>query len=716
LSILVLTAALATAGCARNSALVRMANELFPPVRPADHQVAAVQAAARDIEGLSSALVYIGVSQRDLEAHVPSEIQSRMADATNIQVRLGQQEVVVAAGYDVRVPGDDDVRIRGDVVAHCAVSIEESALVLRPSASQVSVRRIQYRGNKAPDLLIEGINLALRTFLDNLNGAIQAQRVPLDLSAMQVFDTTRLLNGLETVSTAQGRTFSVDVALGKSSVLIDSEGIHVLADAVVLTQEHFDTTLRELQERNAEPLRVASLGTTPPSASFTSEQLALLSLCPSLPAGLDARVERLRAVCESLDAPAGALVLRAAAEPAEDGPEEDLEVIYPRFRDTFLTKVELVDRKENLFWDRTAVAISRRSLAADLNAVLAHGQGSASLRFPEYTGDVKEKTLTPDPPNLKCAENAGGCDSDFSFRGYNPRGCDSDCSTMNCHGPSWARICLPGVDLQCLGRKADCERLKEQERLGYEAEKAAAFVAWKVRKDACELAKVAKLAGCNINQDWLNLVGNKDVGEVQARWQADSGELHIVIDGLRVGDDLDSFSARGSLSGGANVAADFTFIPHNAGHLACVAQWSGRVHAAAHLPLKEVSFTGRLTEARNEEKKLVLTFSLPGETFDVKVEPPPALALVTQNPQIAAYCPVPTLIVAQIASLAGAFDPVSIYALIKLGEAALKDTFSYELQGREVTVELPERTIEIGGKPVALLPRWQEKSIVIYAR
>jgi hypothetical protein len=688
----------------RNAALVRLASEHFPPITPVDNQLAAVKGAAREIEDLGSALLYVALSQRDLQAHLPEDIRSKTADATGVTVKLGQQEVIVSAGFDLRL-SQDDIRVRGEAEAHCAASVEESVLVLRPSASKVQIQRIDYRGDKAPELVIEAINLALDTFLSNLNGAIQSQRVPLELRSVQVVDTAQLLNGLEVVSGAQVSRISVDVALGKSAVLIDPEGIHVLADAVVLSQEQ----LRELGDLNAAVPSGAAAASAP---SLMAEAVSPPSLCGALPDFPDTRVQQLRKLCEERRALRETAASASAVEPVEEG----LDVLYPRFREAFIRKVEMIDRRENLFWDRTAIAISRRSLAADLNTVLSPIRGSASLHFPRYEGDLKETMLTPDPPDLKCSENAGACESEFRFRPYNPRGCDSDCTTLNCFGPEWARVCVPGVDLACQGRKIDCERLKEQERLAYEAEKAAALVAWKIQKDACELLKAAKIAGCRINQDWLNLVGNKDVGEIQAHWRADDGELHLTFDGLRFGDDLDSFAVHALLGGGANLGADFTFVPHNAGNLACIAQWSGRVHATARLPLSDVSFLGKLKSAANEANKLVLTFALPGQNFELKVEPPPALALVSQNPQIAAYCPVPAAIVAAIVGQALSSDPVAIFAAVKLGEAALKDTVPFELKGQEISFEIPQRTLQIAGKEVTLIPRWQDSSIVIYAR
>jgi hypothetical protein len=680
------------------SNLMQLINQRFPPVHPADNQLAALHGAARDIEELGSMLLYAGVSQKDLQSFLPDDIHSKVADLSHVTLTLGQQEVVVTGDFALRL-SDGEVRITGEAEVHCAVSVEEAALVLRPSASGIEVQSIDRQGTEAPESLVSAINALLDRFLLNLNGAMQTQRVPLQLRSIQVIDTAQLLKGLDLVTAAQGTKIGVDVALGSSAVLIDPQGIHVLADALVLTQQELDTLERALAANAPEPSGPAAAM----PLSVSAKALSPPPLCGSLPDYPDARVQRLRKLCRQQQTTAVAKKAKklSAAPPAQ----EDLDALYHQYQKDFLDKAELIDHKENLFWDQTAVAISRRALAVDLNKVLNLAQASADLHFPRYEGETKMTLTTPEAPDLKCEQNAGACESVFQFRPYDPRGCDSDCKTTNCVGPSWARICVDGVDLACQGRKIDCERLKEQERLAYEAEKAAALAAWTARKDACELAKAVTLAGCQANQIWLNAAANQDIGEIQARWQADDGEMHLSFDGLQVGDDLGSFAVHTTVSGGASLGADFTFVPHNLGNLICQAQWSGRVHAAAHLPLTDINLTGILTSPKNEEGRLLLTFTFSGKDITYKIEPPPVLALLSQNPQIAAYC-----------APAAVANQVGILGIAKLDDEVRKDTFSYSFGDREVTLEIPERTLQIGSREVRLVPTLQSSSLVIVAQ
>src|SRR3982751_6541596 len=177
--------------------LVQLVNQHFPPIRPLDNQLAALHGAATDIDGLSSALLYAGVSQKDLQSFVPSDIRSKIAELSQVTLTLGQQEVVVRGDFELRLTESDHVRIAGKVEAHCAASVEEGSLVLRPSASRIEVQSIDRQETQAPDALLSVINALLDRFLLNLNGAIQAQRVPLQLRSIQVVDTAQLLQGLD---------------------------------------------------------------------------------------------------------------------------------------------------------------------------------------------------------------------------------------------------------------------------------------------------------------------------------------------------------------------------------------------------------------------------------------------------------------------------------------------------------------------------------------
>jgi len=100
---------------------------------------------------------------------------------------------------------------------------------------------------------------------------------------------------------------------------------------------------------------------------------------------------------------------------------------------------------------------------------------------PTTTSVAPTTTPQPSPPAAQTTEAGapGGyaCPSEFSYPAYNPRSCDASCDPL---------------DLLCRASKLDCEKLKEQERLAYEASKAVAQKAFSVEKDACEARKALR--------------------------------------------------------------------------------------------------------------------------------------------------------------------------------------------------------------------------------
>ncbi len=695
--------ALSAAGCGSGfTPLVKLANELYPPVDPADKQLAATESASGQLGALSSALLYAAVSARDLQGHLPDQIKIKAVSASTITVTTGDQEVIVAAGYEVEIPAEQ-IRIVGTAEVHCAAAVENSVLVLRPSASHVQVDRIDYKGKKTAESLLPIVNAVLATFLNNLNGAIVDSKIPLSATLLQSIDPRTLLASLKTVSSVSGQPIALNIALGKTAVFIDHDGVHVLADAVVLSQARIPRIIAELN----------NLAATPPPSVFTSEQLALLSECGTLAEPQNAEMKTFQAACATLVP----RTVTATATSQQSGGSASVRAALSKatsqLRQLFVEKAGMIDSQQNLAWDRTTLALSRAALAADLNEALSQAQASASLVFPHFDGTLKQTIRTDPAPDLKCSENAGGCDSNFTFRPYNPRGCDSNCSTNNCNTVLGVTVCLPGIDLACLGRKTDCERLKEQERIQYESDKALAQVAFAGQKAACELLKAATKAGCQANQGWLDKVGGQDVGEIQAAWAEDDGEMDLTVKGIQVGGDFDSLTVHGLLAASALVGADFTLVPHNLGTVVCVAQWSGRVHAKARVAPMNIDMTAKLVSTSNQTDKLTLTFEVAELPVQLTLDPSPVAALIGQNPQIALACPVPALVFGAIAGQAGAFNPVGVGAALKLGQAALKDTVEIKVPARQVTLEIPARTITIGREQVTLVPRWEAKSVVI---
>lgn len=714
----VLAITLLLTACTFNSELVRQINAKFPPVDPAANQLAAIKGATADLSGINPN-AYVAVVARDIQRAIPQQISVALPDGTKVDARsvsvmLGEQEVIVHVPFANVQLDADRTRIGGEVEAHCSAAVDKNALVLRPSVSRIVIRTLRVRGTKVPDVIASLATAVLQPFLNNINGAIAAVHIPIDLHQIERVDLAALINQsvvppIREVRDVSGSTLTIDAGLGHAAVLIEPQALRVLAEAVALTPERVAAIVNPQVASPQGVTTFATRGTT------SSADLAVLSECgptaeylpPQNRAALDAR-------CKAA-APMATMLVTAAAAPTPGG---DVSAAFTVFRDAFKQRAATVDRVENLFWDRTAVAITRQPLVDALNETLLTAHAAGSFVMDSQSADIPEsdRTLRLDKaPDLKCDDVGGSCPSVFDYPPYQPRGCPSDCviwKDIYVFGQKVGSV--PTIDLACQAWKPACEALKESERIGYEAAKTAALAAWSASKLACEAVKAGKQAGCRLNQGWLNDWSEADVGEIRGNFTAHDPFLRLSITNPNTGIDFASFGISADVSGGTDVQGSFTFVPHGAGHLLCVAQWSGDIHARANIPPQTKTLTLTRTAIAARSDGLHLTYAMPEIPVHVQFDPPPVKALIEQNPaKLAINCPVPLIILSQLAQ----FTPVNIILAIKLRDTIMNDSRDVKIPGRDVSFTIPRRTLDVAlpnTKPLSipLAPHWQEKAIV----
>jgi hypothetical protein len=685
--------ALPVASCNDDALIKEAADQLFPPVRPAQLQLAAVQAADEQLQSLDPAPLYVAVGRADFIALLPGAIGERSA-ATGLAVRAGDlridlrdQEVVVTTSFDLQFGSAGD-RVAGDAEVHCAVAIERGALVLRPSASSIRVTGGSYQGHVAAALLKPALNAALRTFLDNFNGAIAAPRLPLRLQAIEHLDLAAALQGVQSVAKVNAPIIDLNLGLGAAALLIDAEGIHVMADAVVLTPGRIAATLEELRQDLAQKR-------TPP---LTSNQMALLGECGRSLVLAEPAVQTFAAVCAAFaNLPAAA---SAAGEAPATGAEAALPAAVQKLQQHFRTKVEGIEPIANIGWNRTAAAFSRAQISAGLNEILPGIAVQATLRPADLSADIapEDRTIrTPSAPALHCDQAGGACPSVFSYPPYQPRGCPSDCSLL---------------DIGCHAWKPQCEVLKQGEKTAYEATKATVQAAWSADKLRCEAAKTAQQAGCLINQGWLDKVANLDLGELRGGIALRQIEIDVTVDQVILGADFDQLSFRLAAAGGAGIDGAVTLVPHNLGNLVCVAQWDATLRARVGLPLQSQTLRLQRTAVTSPGDGLLLTFQLPAVPLQLRFEPPPVQAFVAQNAgKLALNCPLPAGL---LAGLAG-YPPAGLPVALSLQREVLGDTYDVSVPARQVSVVVPSQEIGFRGHSVHVVPAWGERAFVLSA-
>lgn len=665
----------------------------FSPIRPAQHQLAAVRAAKNQLQQLKKSLLYASVSAADFQTHLPDDLETRFkllqlsGVARVAQIELRDQEVVAWIAFELSRP-ELKTSILGESEIHCATAIERGALVLRPSVSTVHLTKVSLSGR---DVDLEQAKPALlgllRGFLGNMEDALKVQRIPLRLDGIEPLDLANLLEGVGNLVDVNAKPVEIKVGLGAAALLVDPAGIHILADAVVLTPERFAATLGELRqdlELNRPP-------------QLTSEQLAVLGECGRLLSLPEPLAPTFAAVCA---AHAG-LVRTEAPAPAET-PEESETILTEEleaFRNEFRDRVGEVEPIAAIPWDRTIFALSRSQLTAGLNEILPGAVVRATVRPPSIQAEIppEDRTIrTPPASNLNCDRVGGACPSVFEFRPYNPRGCPSNCGV---------------VDFRCHAWKIECETLKERERLAYEAEKAAAQVAFGAEKARCEAVKAGQQLGCRANQEWLNAVGNREVGQLRGALEIREIDLPMTLDQVRLGDDLDIIDLRLSASGGGEVFGRLNVTPLNLGHLACLKPWDATLKARVILPEQQRVVQLRRTEVDSTGDELLLTYELSETPLRIKVEPPPVKAFLEQNAgALALSCPVPAVGF-------GAFPGTGLAFALPIRNEILRDTFEVPIPAREIPIVIPSQEIRISQtQALRIVPSWGEKSILFEAR
>lgn len=635
---------------------------------PAQVQLDSIHAAADGLVLLGHPNVYATVGRDVLAVTLPRAVQAQVPEVSSLALDLGDQDIVATVGFDL---GDPGASVAGTVEIHLGVAIEDSALFLRPLVSRLQL------GSSAVDGGDDASSLA--ELLDSLNAALGAQRIPIELHSLYTVDPVQLFQGIPNLTRSSADKIQVDAALGRSVVMVDPDGIHLLAEVVNLTSSRAAAILAELKQ--------VTVGGGMP---LTSNQLALLGECDR--AGAAAGLAGFQELCATWSG--HTLSGQGAGVGAGAAPSEDVATAYASLRQKFLAAAAGLVRLGDVAWSKTALAVSRDFVAQSLNELLAGEHIEGSFAFPPFEPTFKETITTPDAPNLNC-DNRRACPSVFDYPAYVPRGCESDC----------------GFDLGCIGRKVDCERLKASEGLAYDAARNAALGAWTAQKLACEAAKTAEELGCEANQSWLQAVGGQDFGEVAGHASIVGGYLDLIVESLTVGAELESLSMQASLHAQARIGADFQVTPHGLGNIVCLAEWSGRVEAVASVPTTEVVATSSLAPVKQDGSGVDLVFHTPPQSLGLELSPPPAEALLAQNPQLALACPVPATI---LGTITGGFPATGLLFALPLDQLDLMDTVTFEVPAQDLALHLGTRTFDLFGSKLTVTPSWQEHTIVFF--
>lgn len=724
--LLIVLAVVGVLALAREWHARRLGEWLSGEIRPEDlasRTAAALKISAAALDGLHKPNVYAYLTAKDLQGMVVERVSEliKIAPPPSFKtLSIESIEIVPDDGFlTIRLVLEGElaaqpVSFDGRVEIAAAPAFDGAGLALVPIAVRPSFQRVRawrFDDDKILPGLLQG---AMTPLLQVLVSRVSVASIPLDLALNETIDIEALTAKEKQIVALEAPRVPLRLAYAKLAILPRREGIELVGEVLPVAHEEYDAAVAALRKLKTE---LASL--PPPPAceecGFRSSSLQEYLACRER--ALRCRAERAFKRVEGeqrILRPVELLALHDLGRSTEAGDQDVFAALRPFLSPRIATgtltgwtpesvKVlvtsvdghfqELRERVDEEIGARGAVsqmAIRRDLLANLINTALARVAIEASFAF-EDRGEGIHQTLNTGPaPDLKCAENAGGCKSRFEHDGHSPSGCDSNsCKTRNCRTILGKEICVDGVDLGCLTRKGECETRREAERLAYEAGKQAAFVKWKIEKDACEVTKELKKTGCEINQGWLVANQSMDVGRIdgEARFSEARAEVSSVT--AKVDPNLSGFTLRGQLAGSSRVSASFVFTPLNAGHLACVAQWGDTLTANIGLEPREFSLESKLDEAASADSG-GLVYGLQESEVILKMSPPPGLALLSQAPQALLACPLPATLLAQL----GTGGPIGHYVQVKL---LLSDEIKVKVPAREIRIPLLNQEIAAAG-------------------
>lgn len=222
--------------------LARQVNKALPPVDPSAEQAAAITEALNGVQSLSSPDAYVGISERELNETVAPFLKQQVQGLDEIAFELRDQEVRAVVRFHgtftlAGQPGSYSAS--GTIYTYPRIVNRE--LRYRPFAdADLRVRSISLGSNKPPDWVIQFINNVLKPYINNLNGLIAQQRVPLDFQYVTTLSAADLFASFGPV-TVDPRDVRFETQLESAALLVDKDALHAVAAIGFIAQPTITT-------------------------------------------------------------------------------------------------------------------------------------------------------------------------------------------------------------------------------------------------------------------------------------------------------------------------------------------------------------------------------------------------------------------------------------------------------------------------------------------
>ena len=614
----------------RRDAVSAFINARFPPVSIAEQRGKAIQAAATALAGIPAPNVAFAARIDQIERVLAGLTTLKQYGIDRIQLDGDQQLLAIDTHFSRVFDGDslglpDPARgvlnrlrpdVTGTVKAYMGVtgaltgSAQEPHLELKllPALRSIDIRKVTIAGKYDVTEVGEALAAALNKYADNVTGELT--RMPITV---------------------------VTVPASLSTNLNASRRLRIENPAVQAEVEIAAATV---------PVSIRVLGIAP--LIRRGEVAALAMLTPPAEGVQGGGVSQQPTFRE--------------LESAFDKLRESAFGVAPSGESWVAVRKDFVS-----YWSNSI--LGRASLCLSGKAELAEQRFNREIPIPDETTvdctptrDCSPKRACDFPAN----QDTRDCSRCILWRPGWPLG-DGGCAQRGndpfCEAAKAAQNAIYAAD--AAGKKADCERLKAQEKLICEGEKTG-------EKLLCEAGKEALKR--------LSRTGK--FGNVDATVRGRAEGLRICLKTFALSPGLDTVQLAVNATGTATADVNLKFIPLDiVGHLTCQAPFTESRSFQATLRESTIPLSAGIS-VTDEGARPRLTLAVPSTSFSLRLQPSPTEFLLT-SPNMTIACQGLNLL-KPIVLAASAFVP------------ELRGDIDYKLDPQVVSMDLPLPTQQIG--------------------
>lgn len=571
-------------------------NKKFPPLDTAKVRLEAINQSRAALAQMPRRDLTMALDATTLQETLPDLIVASVEGVTAARITLKPQELRFTVGFDrwIKIPinptQDLDVNVVGSAVlaATAFLDSENKAIRIQPwlcvetaNNCEMHISRIQVKGKRpVHKVLVKLIEVALRSFANNINGTIKQQEVRVDTPVFATVEPATFIPA-DMADNIESVPILFRVVLDNGAILIDESGLHAIAKFENVT--------------GGSPLR------EPPNELLSAR-------APS--ADVDREFSQYR--------------------------QEFREVVESDFGSGSLAQWPVT----HLFMTKLfAAGTLNYSIAKALSNTPTD---PFLLRVHKNVGyerfELEEKEIRADQaPDLNC-------ESAFSVIDCNPtdncnlnKNCDPGWGCPDCtiRWDFWNSITDCGARLGCEADKGRFKNQCEIEKTAFRSECEARKV---IARAACEADKAAKKIGCMANQTWLDSWSGALFATIKGNIEINNAGAIVTVQNVSIGPDLQQMQVRTNIAGSSEMVGTFLLTPVDAGRLACQFPVGGQVRFNVTIASQDLILQANLQSANDTQQGVALSFDIPATEFIVRTSEPPVAALLLQNPHFIIAC------------------------------------------------------------------------------